>query len=66
MNVETMEAWNDIVRLLMDAGYTVWQVQYSVDAPEGLHVSYWAPERPILEMVTHSPEVAEVMSKWRG
>lgn len=61
-----MSDWYDLTRLLMDAGYTVWQVQHSVDSPEGLRVSYWAKGRPILEVVTHSLEVAEVMSKWRG
>jgi hypothetical protein len=60
-----MESWYDLTRLLVDAGYTVWQVQFAVDSPEGLHVSYWAKGRPVLEVVTHSEQIAEVMSKWR-
>lgn len=64
-NIETIEEWNALLPLLVDAGYKPWQYQYHVDLPEGYHVRFWAPDRGDIVVITHSPEVYDAIEVFR-
>jgi hypothetical protein len=66
MTVETLTDWYDVLRLLHDAGYTLRQMQYDIDAPEGFHARFIAPGQPVLEIVTHSQDVHDAILAFKG
>lgn len=55
--VESLDAWNDLLPLLIDCGYAVWQMQFSIDSPEGCSAVFWAAGHRNIEVVTHDPTV---------
>lgn len=61
--VDTLDQWKEISDRLIIAGYKLCITQYSIDDPEGLHVTFWAPDKPMVEFVTHNDAVGEAMSK---
>jgi hypothetical protein len=65
MVIEPLSDWYDILHLLHDAGYTLWQMQYGIDAPEGFQARFIAPGRPTLEIVTHAQDVRDAILGYR-
>lgn len=35
--IDTIEEWNRIAKLLQDKEYSLFQMQYGIDSPEGFH-----------------------------
>jgi hypothetical protein len=59
--IDTPAVWSSVAARLTKAGYKLFQTQYSVDNEEGLHVWFWAPDKPVVEFITHSGEVGAAM-----
>jgi len=66
MTVETLADWYDVLRLLTDAGYTLWQMQYGIDAPEGFQARFIAPGQLTLEVITHAQDVHDAVLAFKG
>ena len=66
MDINNLESWNNLLPLLRDAGYSLWQMQYGVDLPEGFHAWFVASGRRDIEVVTHSPEVHAAILAYRA
>ncbi len=45
-------------------GYTIFQMQYGTDVPEGLHVRFWAATKPDVMVVTHNRAVHEAILRY--
>ena len=54
------------MHLLTDAGFILWQMQFAVDHPEGLHACFVATGRPMIEVVTHSQAVRDAILAFKG
>lgn len=59
--IDTPAQWAVVAARLTKAGYKLYQTQYSVEDDEGLHVGFWAPDKPVVEFITHNGEVAAAM-----
>lgn len=65
MNIETISDWNDILYLLVDVGYSLWQCQFSIDSPEGFHAWFTAPGHRDVEIITRSRDVHDAILAFR-
>lgn len=63
--IESLEQWTALSAELSTHGYQRWQIQYGTDYPEGFHTWFWASDRPVLEIVTHSDAVHDAIVKYR-
>lgn len=64
MTVETLEKWSKVAEILHGMGYTIFQMQYGTDVPEGLHVRFWAATKPDVMVVTHNRAVHEAILRY--
>ena len=60
--IETLSKWFVLKQMIKDKGYTLWQMQYDWDNPEGYHVGYINGNKR-LEVITHSKDVADDINK---
>ena len=56
--IDSLDNWLILKSRLKAEGYTIWQTQYRWSDPHGLIVGFMAGDK-MLEIVTHSKEVAE-------
>ena len=60
--IETLSKWLVLKQMIKDKGYTLWQMQYSWDNPEGFHIGYMKGDKR-LEVITHNKDVADDIEK---
>jgi hypothetical protein len=65
MKIDSLEDWNALLPLLVDAGYSLWQMQHGIDHPQGFHAWFIASGRRDIEVVTHSLEVHAAILAYR-
>lgn len=65
-HIETLSKWLVLKQMIKDKGYTLWQMQYDWDNPDGYHVGYMNGDKR-LEVITHCKDVADDINKdlWR-
>jgi len=64
--IETIEDWNDLAKTLKEFDYSLVQMQYGIEYPEGFHVWFSVPGTfSRLEVVTHSEKVAMAIMEYR-
>ena len=56
--IDSLDNWLALKERLKAEGYTIWQTQYRWSDPHGLIVGFMVGDK-MLEIVTHSKEVAE-------
>ena len=56
--IDSLDNWLILKSRLKAEGYTIWQTQYRWSDPHGLIVGFMSGDK-MLEIVTHSKEVAE-------
>jgi len=54
--INTIDQWESLKTELIQKGYKLWQMQYSYDSPEGLHVWFLKKDNQV-EVVTHVKEI---------
>jgi hypothetical protein len=59
-----MEEWTALAEKLSENGYTLWQVQYRANLPEGFHARFWNSQKPVFEIVTYSEEIEDKIVKY--
>ena len=63
--VDSLEQWDALAGELRKAGYTVYQMQYAANQPEGFHVWFWLSGRPEVHIVTHNESVQDAIVDYR-
>lgn len=63
--IETLGQWRAMADDLMEDGYTLYQMQYGTDLPQGFHATFWRSGWPDIEVVTHSAAVHDAIVKFR-
>lgn len=64
--IETIEDWNDLSKTLKEFDYSLVQMQYGTECPEGFHVWFSVPGTcSRLEVVTHDEEVSAAIMEYR-
>lgn len=63
--IESLDAWLSLAAELREDEYAIWQMQYAANQPEGLHVWFWASDRPDIEIVTHDNAVQKAILKYK-
>jgi hypothetical protein len=63
--IESIDEWNLLAKDLAELGYTIWQMQFGVDCPEGFHARFLLAGSPDIEVVTHSEEVRDAILEYR-
>lgn len=56
--IESMETWLDLKQAIIEKGYTLWQMQYQWNEPEGLIAGFMKGDKR-LTVITHNKKIAE-------
>lgn len=59
--IDTMERWADALAYFVKHGYTLYQMQYGVNEPQGFHAVFFSKTLPLIEIVTFSRDVADAI-----
>jgi hypothetical protein len=62
--IESIDYWDALSAELQASGYTLYQMQYSIQHPEGFHARFWLSGRPLVEIVTHNYDVYMAIRKF--
>jgi hypothetical protein len=54
--IESMETWLVLKQLIVEKGYSLWQMQYSWNQPEGFIAGFMRGDK-WLEVTTHNKEI---------
>lgn len=64
--VEKIEEWAALSKVLKEKGYRLWQMQFSWDMPEGFHAWFWrAGIEKDYEVLTHSRLVQDTIIDYK-
>lgn len=56
--IEEIETWIALKRLIVAKGYTLWQMQYSWDNPEGFIAGFMKHDKR-LTLITHNKDIED-------
>lgn len=62
--IETMEKCNKFLEECRQRGYTVWQMQYRWDEPEGFHAWFYKSGHEDIEVITHNKQIQQAIVKF--
>lgn len=63
--IGSLEQWDAIAVKLSENGYQLWQMQYDTSASQGFHAWFWAPGKPVFEIMTYSDAVYNAVIKYK-
>ncbi|MPN21547.1 hypothetical protein SDC9_168927 [bioreactor metagenome] len=64
MRIENIEKWNEVSVKLSARGYSLYQMQYAIDLPEGFHATFFSKESPLVEIVTYNNAVYDAILRY--
>ena len=56
--INNLDEWNIFKQALKDRGYTLFQTQYDIDHPEGLHVWFIQKDKSV-ELITFNEKIRD-------
>lgn len=62
--IDTIDHWEKAKLYLRENNYRIFQLQYDVYSPEGLHAIFISRNRKNIEIVTFNKEVQKVIVKY--
>jgi hypothetical protein len=66
MIIESLDEWITFAARLFDEEFSLWQMQYHIEHPEGFQARFYAPGRKDIEVITHSAEVHDAILKFKS
>ena len=66
MLIELIDDWNDLAKTLLEFDFHIWEFQYGVDQPEGLHTKFVSNNGTVCKVETHSNAVYRAIMRFHA
>ena len=63
-NIDTLDEWADLSKLLKRHGYVLWQMQYRISDPEGFQARFSSKGKSEVEIVTYEEKVYKAIIRY--
>lgn len=60
-NIETIEDWNDLQKMLLEFDYRIWQMPYYVNGASEFHALFKSRNDYSVDVITHNQEVTDAI-----